>query len=1718
MKTAEEALKNEEETSATDEVYEYDGTNAQYLLPTVEDANSSEDTVDNVDNTVTETSFLDNVKGFFKDASEYITDSFKFTGESFSFEEPKQETPDVLGNLYRQNVEWGLGMELPSRPMSQEEYNAYIEDFKKKALDVRYQDSVELVSRLVEEGAPLDKIKRLIRDIKDMKELPGASALFKAGQEQDALSTMEDDPQAVVNQMSSTEGNVNFVANLKAFNTFLEQKRKGYYENTWANRFKAIPDVLIPFAPSYRATQVARGELKEVFKKAGVGDVLESFYINPNEFFADLRKAFFVMGRKSPEEFQTFLDDVDTVLQGNDYTNFYALDLYEQIFNPDEIANVIGNVADVAFLTPAVGLTKSSVKALGKARGAVKAARKQVTDLKKQGKTVESVDKAIAEEEQNILKATSKKEAKAAEGRLEVLKEEQRILRGDYVAAAESVERTTKAMVAASGMNLASEIVPGLTLATRGLFVGVSAPWKLAKAVGNYVGASRQLSKGLVEAVADNVIDVNVHKKNLENISQVIDTGFQPYVFKDGVALSASPNVRKTVEFLTEGGQDLLKLKDAEAVKRLYEELSGKLLLPKVIRESLEPAAKRVATKLDKVLTKSKLPRSVTVGVERRGNDAVYVSRISASNGRGLSRDDAEAVLGSYKSFKKLRGMGEEVDIIETADGFHVDFSFKLKKTPDESSYSSEGFKSIDDIVYDNVKGVIRGEEKKDLSGGVFGFLMNHTKGLSQTVTSFQRIVNDIIQHDQGVVHQTLAALQLKIEKGNDKVVEYLINRVRAESTWFKPDYLRSLGMSKKTIEAYEAYKNLSDLSWLLYRRNLVKNLKQTGMHSVGFYRPTGEGQLYSELVDIGIGKRTTLKEIQNGNNDFLYVKDYNNEVDDFIGDLNSEDVLKNPDDFAFYKTLYSSHGTNYVAVRKHSLKETEVDELSLDVSYIPGRMLFSPFSGFIKQAVSNDKGKVIDIRTIFAHPDFYSTRKAAQALEEMRQLVIKVDKGQMSEEAAREAFGKIANRELVAARYSDWDAFKNSCKGEDPLFSLHPQDRIQVVEDGGKLEGLPADTDQEFFNFKGASFLSYSNFEKIVEKRMRTDSNIYNPFTIGNAPRMTATEEIATNIHNIVNLSTKAEYTTLLAEDMVRLFKGKGIDSIDVARNALLNGAPRGLNSDVKEQVDHMSRAYRTLFGMPTSFDISLEKMMQKIASKICPDYAGEGGLRTSTYYAIRNMSPLKKTQALAFHWYLGLLNPRQFYKQASAILVTAQMSPKAGAQAMTMGVPFMIYMMSRDGSLGQRIAKAVNISKKDLDLIAETVNRLDVSTRGSYSGALDLDAATETRWKLTSTWFYDAGERINHYNSALVTVLEALNEGKNLRKLTDTDIAGMLTRQNTLYLNMGRAGMSPIQTGPLRSFTQFRGYTFRWLETVLGERTLDASAKKTMFLTSLLMSGTQGLLGRGLASSIYNTMSDFGWNEDVKQAVTQGILDWGLQESGYDISLGEFFEVNAADLFDGLLDVPPGISAVPSYFNTMVAPYAALYHFFHPENGEDKFPLSYWNWLNTEANLLAKEGQLPAGFSKALLALNVFGTEGGIYNRMGYKNRENMTTARKVLYGFGFKSIEEAENYYFNMRTKSVKEKVTNIAEEYIKTLTLSVEQPHNHQAYITRAYQLLSAANKELDSSAYSELQSEIKNRMRNIGKSTKENIIKGAIRWLPADEARQTINEIMEEIDD
>lgn len=1597
----EEVLKSLEET----EDYEYDGTNAQYLFPTEEDS--------------LEFSSEENTLGF-----------NSYTGDPYA--------GSSLEKVRKKNVEWAIGKPLLADHLSSDEYAAYLDAFNKMGMEKRTEDATKLTMDLIESGVSPADVHRLMQDIRDLPPLTGEKGLFKEGHTRDLATLFAEDPEAAKNVLEGranvASANYRILMQKASEAPYTESNPDGFLDYL-QNEFGTLATSAVagleglPFVDKMRVAQMNK-DMRGLLNKYGAdGTIFEGLRVDPTSFYEDMGKFFIsAMVNMPTTEFKDMVEEFDAILKGWSYSDVARFDFWNQVTEVEEFVNKLSWGTDIVSLVPLAGIVSSGAKSLAKAGRIVKKAKEQQRAAKAAGHTVEGLANDIEKAKASLDKAKTPKQKEKAEKALQKLEDLQKVVRGDEVEAAETLVRLEKNLLKSAALGATADVFPAAVLAARGVYLGVTSPLQSLKAIGNFTGAAKLFSKGLITNSTPLFRNTEEHSKAVFNALEAVNGGYGAQVIKGETPVAGSPLVDKSIEVSKRVASSSAETQ--KTMTKVLGEITEKGHLSSITEKSLDAPKKRTAAEIKEALGRSRRVRPLLVNIEDRSTGTAFVTRLSSPYGKGWSRATANKIVEDLKRNAPI-DVAEEYRVFQDSTGFHVDVERRYART-------EGGYKFTNDFIYENLRKNFKGKEKTlPGTGGLFGPFVDHIASVGQTVTTFQRTLGNILQHDQGVVFEVLSAIRNKIDKGNKRVLDHLIRRTRSESKWFDSEWLKTVGVDQKTVDAYEAYIVLSDLSAMLHKRNLVNNLIRTGKKDLsvvvdGIDKP----------VRVGIGKPLSHTDVE-GKEVFI-VRDYNYVDDVYVGEATTEAL--DPTAYNFYHVLYGRNtSNNIIAIPVNATVEKQITSASVETSYIPGRMVFSPDSGFIKQAITNSDGSLKDIRTLFAHPDLIAVNKVAKVMEEARQIAIKYDNGAISAEAAMAAFEKIADRSKIG--YADFTSFYRACTGEDAIFSLKPGDKIQAVKDGEMLEGF-ADKAQEFFNFKGASFLGYSNTEQIVSKRLRKNEEIFNPFTLEDAPRTTPTEEIAITTHNIVSLSTKAEYTRLLAEDMVRIFKGRnGCDTTEEARNILLYGAPNKaeISDDTKARFNHMSTVYKTLFGMPTQLDRAAETFFQKLAHYVVPDYAGKGGLRTSIYYGMRNWSPVKQMQALAFHWYLGLLNPRQFYKQAASILSTTALSPIAGGKALGLGIPFMMYTMTENKAMLKNLSKFTGYTAEEIEDLSKIVKRLDISSRGSYSGALEATEDTRSRWKLNSTFFYDAGERINRYFSALVTAIE---KGKKYKDITESEWAAMLTRQNNLYFNMGRAGMSPIQTGYGRIVTQFQGWTMRWWETMF-DRQIDTSSKISLAIYSGVLGGTNAIFGRGAGSVIYNLLERAGVEEDTNLAIAMGAGDILVKKAGGDVSVGEFADASIIDIFADIGNIP-SVSAAQSAYEVSKAPVLAVYDFFKNPDNED---FTFYDALSAQARKLQIEGKLPSGINKAVVAWTMFHT-GLKYKANGLIDREGVTLLESLAYGMGFRSIDDAEEFLLRNAITDKEQFAKDVAETTMTYITLSKQHPYDSDYYLQMA----------------------------------------------------------------
>lgn len=1017
------------------------------------------------------------------------------------------------------------------------------------------------------------------------------------------------------------------------------------------------------------------------------------------------------------------------------------------------------------------------------------------------------------------------------------------------------------------------------------------------------------------------------------------------------------------------------------------------------------------------------------------------------SNTKGF-RTWAEAKVYANKIKLEDNYMGHtantKVDVVKENGSYWVSVSRKY----DDGHGASL---SLGDIIKEKLyKQAPEGARKEYSQSGILGML---TTNLS--VPHHVRTLNNITQMDEGRAMEALRGLATKIEKGNNPVLETLMRYTKDKESWINPDKLIELGVDKKTIEAYQSLKTLEDTEFLLTGRHILKSLEENGMKNI----QVGGAR-------IGIGKTIdTVPPVKN----VMFVSG----VDDAGNVIATKTHIKElgTDEVTFIKMREAINGNNYIAVNKNILKQTDPSFSNVLMSYKPGRMNFSSNSGFIKQVNKgiNEDGEAYmkGISTIFAHYDAESVRKIAPVLEEMRQVAIKYKdaNGAMSMTEAQRLFEQIPNREH--ARYVDFESFYKDCVGEDAIISLEKDSPLVFAKDGDKLV-LPKDFDIDDYNFPGASMMQYTNSEKALKKLMRSDAEIFNPFVLTEAPRLNIEEEVSNQLGKIIKYSSINDYTDMMAEDFYSTFR-KYVDlSNYTPKDALLNyPIDKVVDRKIGNMMENARNTYERMLSKPTKWDKTIEDFSKGIADWFKPGWHKDldDSIRANIYKKFNTLSPVRRLRSFAFHWTLGLYNPRQVYVQALASANAAIISPVAAAKITPMLPALEGYLVSGDKSLLTRIAKSFGVKKEWIEDVVEGAKRLDIVSKGSYGGAYDTSQRSKWWERFNSTMFFDWGEHQNRLFTGFLASEEALSKGIKLKDAAPEVVAEWLNRQQNLYINMGRAGSIELQRGVAGAITQFRGYQMRALE-LLFDKTMTKWERRRFFWLNAAMAGTKGLFGTKLGSSIYNmSIQNLHMSPDVAETIYNGALDEMIKEDGGVYSAGEFFGIHSGELLELAVN-PLDWENLPAA-NTIKKGAGALYGILQGVSmfGRSEVNGDTFDKALTIISTLANENKLPSSLNRGALAAWIWFT-GKRLNSKGVLLDSELDHMDAVMAGLGFKRIDDDFAQLVYNASKGFNKTVDEWTEEGVRWQGLMINAPQREREMYAQLFHVYLSSLKDED----------------------------------------------------
>lgn len=1042
-----------------------------------------------------------------------------------------------------------------------------------------------------------------------------------------------------------------------------------------------------------------------------------------------------------------------------------------------------------------------------------------------------------------------------------------------------------------------------------------------------------------------------------------------------------------------------------------------------VLKPYVEIASREIQAKMPKA--KKKIFDSNLLTVER-AEDGTHDMVLTLGNGLdGTSHFKTEEAAKEFIK-NKTRFLEGEYDVIHDSEGYLIKARTKVPFTG----------RVIDEKAYQKTH---KPGKLKGLGRYIFGRL-----GVPTEFHEANNVAVNSVARLRQIGKDMLGPIDAL--KGKDKeAFEVLIERQRNNEQWLSASDLAEEGFSESVIEANKAFRDISDVEYIIENAGLRKKMNGLGYKLIQA-SPEDTGFVGKVVEDVKDISSATFKDHTTGK---VYT----------IGEMTAEHMeeLKKAD-----KVFVLSHAqevdiTSEIPIKYHILSRGTANVSDLPafmVEYVAGGRRFyntgTLFAKLPRTLNIGDKRTILKPKTLFAGLDKASLKTKVDEINKALD--------EFAKYTSKEISLKELNRRLDTLAASATHFKASSLKELQEVLgkNLDPTLRVELVEDGQTLaqvrklqgEGITSLVDDDLF----FSSSMYDLIEDNGRGFMRRGTHLKD-IDGSLASTISAVDTAKRTLSRLVNTQAYDEYNRMYAAELRRLF-GDVIDPYDFAHMSdaeLLKGAraidlkEASHSKSLRNKINafkHMQKKWQLITEQPTEFDKLVTTYAHNLAQKLGETLPGTFGRGTQGYENIANLKPVEQVRSLAFHQFLGCFNIKQIFTQALGGLNAIALEPLHGLHAATL-YPALRMAMTTDnveslGLIKKAVARLGGINTEDFWEMTKALKKI-----GAYSGE-DVQVFVDARnilntnsFKRASTFFFREGERFNSlvaYGAAFLKHKKLLGHAPK----TYDELAKMSAYGQELYLNMSRASTTPFQKGtyiPSHLFAQFTSYPIRFLEALFNKR-FNLAQRTSLLATNIACFGAAGVLGRDVTNWIWQKGKEFLGTDGsdlpaVVDVLKEGLWQPLLKEYGIDINVTTF----GPGVFDKLWQIAvngeiqlPSISALGSLYDTT----KAISKFLYP-NTNDLDTLSAMKYLAYESKALP----VLRNGTKGLLALS----SGKLFTSNYRLIKNDVSSLEAVLYGLGFKSNTEqvysdAIKYIIN-KNETVDDAVKDVATLYRKFL---------------------------------------------------------------------------------
>lgn len=847
-------------------------------------------------------------------------------------------------------------------------------------------------------------------------------------------------------------------------------------------------------------------------------------------------------------------------------------------------------------------------------------------------------------------------------------------------------------------------------------------------------------------------------------------------------------------------------------------------------------------------------------------------------------------------------------------------------------------------------------------------------------------------------------------------------------NAWYDPEILRARGASEKTVKAYQAIREFNDLDFFVINEARRTWMQERGMKSYSFAGQMLHG--YGREV-----KATSAKELWEISQKRYIIKDSTNseEMLDGIGlDVFTKDYEKG------YRLIEITHGPDETTKARDVYYWLNPDQIivkdlpEIVTNYVAGgRRFFDRQAGFVKQIVlktnKNNREVIAGLQTFATDRDIQGLIKRTDLIESIR---VAVAKGELWK----------AN-DIITSCGVDNIPFKNADEFMEWADSmgidyLHEQNALEVVRNGQALSSynkLATKDDligpEDMYNLQHrSSFQAITNEQRLAKAR-RTGKDLYT-YNFEKAVPVDFEEQLRYMVNDMIYNGTMKDFTDFYAERFDKAFRSvmtiNERGPVPTAQELLLKGNVKQYLADSPNSLASAARAaqknYFSIRGVPSDLDSYVGHNISSAIRWVGNAVPELLHLSDTAAHKVRlgvesllDKDPLRYMRTATSHWYLGMFNVSQLYKQSASLLAVYSIEPRAAMQASRYILPFSTALRRADGNVYKAfdyLANKLGDAPKNVRQNYESLVDMGAFTHGVSGGMIEAAKTTEGTLSKLSMLPFSQGEMMNRVGAYLTAIYA---KGYDGIKMNAQQLAEVTSYAQKLFLHMDATGLSRIQTSSVgKTLLQFLSYRIKWVETVLFEKELTKAQRARLALVNSLLVGTEGMLGVGATTYMSNL---FRSDEDKEQPayedktefakfIQRGLLNYVSEASSMDIDFGAPWELSLFELANTIIDISdlelPSTTATGSMLGGIANAIATAREWVSGD-------ITYEDFQDMLA-IVVEQGGAPSSIKNAWLGWSLYDT-GKMFNAKGELTEEDNDRLRGVLKMLGLNSLDVKE-----------------------------------------------------------------------------------------------------------